>query len=149
MLAGVPVLAANEGGPLETVIEDRTGWLRDVRDTKQWTSIMAKVLDLSAGERGRGLLKSMGMNGRERVRGVFSKEGMAKRLEGSLDEVEGGRKKRNGGMPGWVWVVSGVVLLAVVVGWGCMEVLLWALHTGEGDAALPTSSVPAKVRGEL
>lgn len=87
MLARVPVLAANEGGPLETVVEGETGWLRDVRHVEQWRDVMAKVLDLSTGANGKRLLTNMGSAGRERVMSMFSKESMAKSLNESLDEL--------------------------------------------------------------
>lgn len=152
MLAGVPVLAANEGGPLETVVENRTGWLRDAGKVEQWTAIMSKVLDLSAGERGRGLLRGMGENGQERVEKEFSKEGMAERLDRSLEEVGVLKAKSVGKGWGLGWVVGALVLFAVVAGWACMEALFWALEAldaGAAGAGVPTTSVPAKVRGEL
>jgi alpha-1,3/alpha-1,6-mannosyltransferase len=82
MLAGVPVLAANEGGPTETVVDGETGWLRDVRKVGDWTDVMKTALgydlDLAA-------LRLMGENGRRRVTGMFSKEMMAKRFEEEID----------------------------------------------------------------
>jgi alpha-1,3/alpha-1,6-mannosyltransferase len=81
MLASIPVLAANEGGPVETVVENETGWLRDVRKVSDWTDVMRKVLSngLSA-----TTLRQMGENGRRRVKEMFSKEMMAKRFEEEL-----------------------------------------------------------------
>jgi alpha-1,3/alpha-1,6-mannosyltransferase len=82
MLAGVPVLAANEGGPTETVVDGETGWLRDVSKPAEWTEVMQKVLTgLDA-----TTLKTMGEKGRKRVENTFSKETMAKRFE---DEIKG------------------------------------------------------------
>jgi alpha-1,3/alpha-1,6-mannosyltransferase len=82
MIAGVPVLAANQGGPTETVVDGETGWLRDVYKPAEWTEIMRKVLiglDQTA-------LKTMGEKGRKRVENTFSKETMARRFE---DEIKG------------------------------------------------------------
>lgn len=82
MLAGVPVLAANEGGPTETVVDEETGWLRDVSNPAEWTKVMKQVLtglDSPA-------LRTMGEKGRKRVEGIFSKETMARRFE---DEIKG------------------------------------------------------------
>jgi len=45
MLSGVPVLAANTGGPTETVLDGRTGWLRDPADVPGWTDVMDRVLN--------------------------------------------------------------------------------------------------------
>ncbi|KAF2630922.1 glycosyltransferase family 4 protein [Macroventuria anomochaeta] len=78
MLAGTPVLAANEGGPTETVISGQTGWLRDVSKSNDWTEVMRIALEDSDGEQ---RLKEMGKWGRERVIAEFSKEKMAERLE--------------------------------------------------------------------
>ncbi|KAF1993217.1 glycosyltransferase family 4 protein [Amniculicola lignicola CBS 123094] len=83
MLAGTPVLAANEGGPTETVISGQTGWLRDVKKVQDWTEVMRLALEDGAGEE---RLKEMGKWGRERVISEFSKEKMAERLE---SEIEG------------------------------------------------------------
>lgn len=40
MMAGVPVLATNTGGPLETIYDGRTGWLRSPGKVEQWTDVM-------------------------------------------------------------------------------------------------------------
>jgi alpha-1,3/alpha-1,6-mannosyltransferase len=82
MLAGTPVLAANEGGPTETVVEGETGWLRDVRNVFDWTDVMRKSLGRGVNE---DILRQMGKNGRRRVTEMFSKEMMAKRFEEEID----------------------------------------------------------------
>ncbi len=81
MLAGVPVLAANTGGPLETVVDGQTGWLRPVDDVGQWTEVMDDVLHGLSEEQ----LKAMGEAGRRRVKAEFSETKMAERLD---DEIE-------------------------------------------------------------
>ncbi|ORY02043.1 mannosyltransferase [Clohesyomyces aquaticus] len=78
MLAGTPVLAANEGGPTETVVSGQTGWLRDVKKVQDWTEVMRVTLEDGEGE---DRLKEMGKWGRERVISEFSKEKMAETLE--------------------------------------------------------------------
>jgi alpha-1,3/alpha-1,6-mannosyltransferase len=87
MLAGTPVLAANEGGPTETVVSGQTGWLRDVTKVQDWTEVMRIALEDGDGEE---RLKEMGKWGRERVISEFSKEAMAERLE---TEIQGMTKK--------------------------------------------------------
>lgn len=84
MLAGTPVLAANEGGPTETVISGQTGWLRDVSKINDWTEVMRIALEGGEGER---RLKEMGKWGRERVIAEFSKEKMGERLETEIDNM--------------------------------------------------------------
>jgi alpha-1,3/alpha-1,6-mannosyltransferase len=85
MLAGTPVLAANEGGPTETVINGQTGWLRDVSKVQEWTEVMRIALEDGDGER---LLKEMGMWGRERVVAEFSKDKMGERLEAEIKAMQ-------------------------------------------------------------
>jgi alpha-1,3/alpha-1,6-mannosyltransferase len=87
MLAGTPVLAANEGGPTETVVSGQTGWLRDVSKVQEWTGVMRIALEDGEGDT---RLKEMGRWGRERVISEFSKEKMAERLE---TEIAGMAKK--------------------------------------------------------
>jgi alpha-1,3/alpha-1,6-mannosyltransferase len=78
MLAGTPVLAANEGGPTETVVSGQTGWLRDVSKVSEWTEVMRIALEDGDGD---ARLKAMGDWGKERVISEFSKEKMAETLE--------------------------------------------------------------------
>lgn len=85
MLAGTPVLAANEGGPTETVIENETGWLRNVAAVDEWTDVIRKVLDGGIGEE---RLAQMGVKGQKRVRAEFSKSKMAERLQSYIDGIQ-------------------------------------------------------------
>ena len=85
MLASVPVLAADSGGPLETVLEGQTGWLRDVHKVGEWTKVMKDVLvDISTEER----LK-MGKAGRQRVEAEFSQKQMSQRLNEEIEQTIG------------------------------------------------------------
>ncbi|KAF2728980.1 mannosyltransferase [Polyplosphaeria fusca] len=86
MLAGTPVLAANEGGPTETVVSGQTGWLRDVTKVQDWTEVMRLALEDGDGEQ---RLREMGKWGRERVMEEFSKEKMAERLETEIRDMMG------------------------------------------------------------
>jgi alpha-1,3/alpha-1,6-mannosyltransferase len=90
MLAGLPVLAANEGGPIETVVEGKTGWLRNVGQTEEWTAVMRKVLDGSLAAK---QLRELGENGKKRVKQMFSKDQMAVRFEDELTRLEGAPRK--------------------------------------------------------
>ena len=82
MLARVPVLAANSGGPVETVVDGRTGWLRDPREVGGWTDVMVRVSRMKEADVGR-----MGRMGEERVRREFGRDKLAERLEGIVDEM--------------------------------------------------------------
>ncbi len=70
MLVGTPVLAANTGGPLETVVEGETGWLRDPEDPEdpeKWTEVMDMVLHKLKPDQ----VEEMGRKGKSRVKDVF------------------------------------------------------------------------------
>jgi len=83
MLHGLPVLASNTGGPLETVVEGKTGWLRDVASVDEWTEVMKMVLNkMSPAD-----LQQMGQNGRERVHEQFSRDTMAGKLSNEMEQM--------------------------------------------------------------
>lgn len=82
MLARVPVLAANTGGPVETIRDTKTGWLRDPEDIEAWSSVMRNVLEMPDQD-----IRRMGADGEERVRSLFGRDNMALRLETSLNEI--------------------------------------------------------------
>ena len=108
MLAEVPVLAANEGGPLETVVEGETGWLRDIRKPDEWTAVMTRVLEAPNPAE----LRKMGENGRKRVQAEFSKEQMALRLDQSLDQVSNPPKSPST-IPDWLWMTIAVIFIVL------------------------------------
>ena len=77
MLAEVPVLAANSGGPLETIVDGETGWLRTPEKVEEWMQVMQHALSSTSGSQ----LIQMGRAGKERVRTEFSETKMARRLD--------------------------------------------------------------------
>jgi alpha-1,3/alpha-1,6-mannosyltransferase len=83
MLAGTPVLAANTGGPLETVVDGITGWLCPPDDVKAWTIVMDKVLHKMSNTQ----LQKMSDAGRQRVVSEFSEAKMAERLESIIENM--------------------------------------------------------------
>jgi alpha-1,3/alpha-1,6-mannosyltransferase len=89
MLVGTPVLAANTGGPLETVVEGVTGWLRDPEDNEKWTEVMDLVLHKLPAAR----LETISQAGKQRVKAEFSEEKMAARLDGMIDSMAGATRK--------------------------------------------------------
>ncbi|KAK2732672.1 Alpha-1,3-mannosyltransferase-like protein [Onygenales sp. PD_40] len=109
MHAGLPVLAVNTGGPLETIVEGETGWLRDSRDIEEWTSVMRRVLwEMDPAE-----LEGMGRKGRERVEREFSLTAMGDRLEGEIREMFEKPAREFGGL--WVAVMVGLAVCGVGV----------------------------------
>jgi alpha-1,3/alpha-1,6-mannosyltransferase len=89
MLAGVPVLAANTGGPLETVEDGKTGWLRSPDDVQQWTEVMNNVLHKMP----RAELAKMGKAGVEIVKAKFSDVKMAETFDNVIDGMAGKSRK--------------------------------------------------------
>lgn len=84
MLSGVPVLAANTGGPTETVIEGVTGWLREPEQIDEWTRVMHRVLNQMSKEE----LAEMTRAGVARVQDNFADTQMAERLDRILTKIE-------------------------------------------------------------
>ncbi|CAK7564490.1 MAG: Alpha-1,3-mannosyltransferase-like protein [Sporothrix epigloea] len=93
MLAGLPVLACNSGGPTETVVEGVTGWLRPVDDVAAWTEVLRRVMPSNvSGKSASDVLSPsqraiMAEAGRKRVRSQFADTQMAARLDCILDEI--------------------------------------------------------------
>ncbi|OKL57472.1 hypothetical protein UA08_07208 [Talaromyces atroroseus] len=89
MHAGLPVLASNTGGPLESVIEGETGWLRDATQVDDWTAIMHKVLLETTDEE----FARMAANGKRRVEDEFSLRALEDKLEDEIkDMLESSRR---------------------------------------------------------
>ncbi|KAK9240520.1 hypothetical protein V1525DRAFT_208129 [Lipomyces kononenkoae] len=76
MLMNVPVIATTTGGPLETVDDGMTGWLR-APDVNAWTPVMHHVLF----EATDADLQAMGKLGHETVAKKFSRAEMANAFE--------------------------------------------------------------------
>lgn len=77
MRVGLPVLASNTGGPLETIVEGETGWLRDAHSDDEWTAVMDKALyGLSPKD-----VERMAAAGKSRAQQEFSLTAMGDKLE--------------------------------------------------------------------
>ncbi|EAW13172.1 GDP-Man:Man(1)GlcNAc(2)-PP-dolichol alpha-1,3-mannosyltransferase [Aspergillus clavatus NRRL 1] len=83
MRAGIPVLASNTGGPLETIVEGETGWLRDATVVADWTAVMDRVLYKTD----RKELDRMSAASRARVENKFSLTAMGDRLEEEISDM--------------------------------------------------------------
>ncbi|KAI1642187.1 glycosyltransferase family 4 protein [Daldinia loculata] len=123
MLAGVPVLAADTGGPTETVVEGVTGWLRSPADVASWTEVMDKVLNhLSPSE-----LAALSKAGISRVKENFGEAHMAKRLDDIVAQMLAAPRK-------WSWRPT-----AAALGLGAVGVL-GAVLAVAGRAVVVSSS---------
>lgn len=82
-LAELPVIAQNNGGPLETIEDGITGYSRPGIPA-QWAEVMQTVMfDMTEDER-----RQMGKHGRAKVLEQFSRETMSKALSVELESIE-------------------------------------------------------------
>ena len=122
MLAGVPVLATNTGGPLETIYDGRTGWLRNPDKVELWTDVMRKPLIPSNAD----TLRAMGQRGRERVMAEFSHTKMTESLDKEVQQMCQSTAPRPNLLPDWLAALFIVTIIAVVGGMIGLKVTLWA-----------------------
>lgn len=108
MRAGVPVLASNTGGPLETIVEGETGWLRDAKVDADWTAVMDKVLYGMKQEE----LDRMSVAAKERVEKEFSLMAMGEKLEQEIEEMLGQEQRP---FHGFQQVLALLALVGVVL----------------------------------
>ncbi|KAH6999673.1 hypothetical protein EDB80DRAFT_650657 [Ilyonectria destructans] len=87
MLARTPVLAANSGGPVETIRDDKTGWLRSPDDVSAWSDAIQRALAMSDAE-----LARMGDSGATRVRSLFGRDHMAARFDTIINDIVGQKR---------------------------------------------------------
>lgn len=134
MLAGVPVLAANTGGPTETVLEGETGWLRDPEQVGEWTKVMDQVINKMSKDE----LAEMRRVGVARVRGNFADTQMAQRLD---DIYAGIGAPVRGSWGIWFSCVIAFLATSIAVSGGAAIAILWALYlTRNGEAGQVSSS---------
>jgi len=112
MLAGVPVLATNTGGPLETIYDGRTGWLRSPDKVEQWTDVMRKPLIPSSADQ----LRAMGQRGRERVLAEFSQTKMTETLNKEVQALCESKAPRPPVLSNWLVACVVFILIAVIAG---------------------------------
>ncbi|KOS47359.1 hypothetical protein ACN38_g1654 [Penicillium nordicum] len=108
MRVGLPVLASNTGGPLETIVEGETGWLRDAHADEEWTAVMDKALyGLSRED-----LQRMALAGKNRAQQEFSLTAMGDRLE---EEISTMLKAERRPFDGWQQVFIILALVGAVL----------------------------------
>ena len=112
MLASIPVLATNTGGPLETIYDGRTGWLRSPEKVAQWTDVMRKPLIPSSAD----TLRTMGQRGRERVLAEFSHTKMTESLDREIQTLCRSVEKRPDIWPVWFIALSIAVIVLAAAG---------------------------------
>lgn len=112
MLARKPVLAANTGGPKETVIDGETGWLRETSKTEDWTEVMSMALADETEQQ----LQNMGENGRQRVIEHFSMRNMAQRFDEIINKMLSAKTRPVIMDDKEILVVLGIVLVVGFIG---------------------------------
>ncbi|KAL2364506.1 hypothetical protein RJZ56_002551 [Blastomyces dermatitidis] len=109
MHAGLPVLAVNNGGPLETIVEGKTGWLRAANAIKEWTAVMHKALwEMNAQE-----AAVMRANAKERVEKEFSLQAMGDRLEAEIQDMFDNEPRPFHGL--WHALLFGAAMLGLTI----------------------------------
>ncbi|CAG7951209.1 unnamed protein product [Penicillium olsonii] len=107
MRVGLPVLASNTGGPLETIVEGETGWLRDAHADDEWTAVMDKVL-YGLGQKN---IERIAAAGKERAQQHFSLTAMGDRLE---EEISIMLKAERRPFNGWQQVFTILAVLGAI-----------------------------------
>lgn len=123
MLASVPVLATNTGGPLETIYDGRTGWLRSPTKIEAWTNVMRKPLIRSSAH----ILTTMGQQGRDRVLAEFSHTKMTESLDAEIQSLCQSKEKRPSIMPDWLLALFYLIAISVPAGLVIVPVFWWAV----------------------
>eukprot|EP00439_Symbiodinium_sp_Y106_P078643 s1569_g17.t1 len=86
MYARVPVVAVNTGGPLESIVDGETGFLR-AQEPEAWAEPVEKLLKDAADP---ALRKRFGEAGRQRASTCFSLEAFGKALDAAVRRNEDG-----------------------------------------------------------
>lgn len=81
MACGLPVLAVDNGGPQETIIDGQTGLLRPAVED-DWTEAIIKLVNLSSEER-----SHMSQAGQQRIRDYFDVKVLARAFEKAARDV--------------------------------------------------------------
>ena len=138
MLARVPVLAANTGGPTETVVEAETGWLRDPYEPLAWSAVMRRALALPPAEAAR-----IGAEGSRRVKETFGRDHMATTLMNVVREIVVARRNSDADNTMIIVVVGTVFSLTLAA--MSLGIALWMMHDMKKNAALREGAAAAGV----
>ncbi|PKX97622.1 GDP-Man:Man(1)GlcNAc(2)-PP-dolichol alpha-1,3-mannosyltransferase [Aspergillus novofumigatus IBT 16806] len=112
MRAGIPVLASNTGGPLETIVEGETGWLRDATVVADWTAVMDRVLY----KMNQKDLDRMSAASRARVEKEFSLTAMGDRLEEEIADMLNKERRPFSGFHQLIFVFAVLGIVSSILG---------------------------------
>lgn len=126
MKARTPVLATNTGGPLETIVDGETGFLREP-EVEEWYKVMGWAILEATPEK----LKEMGDAGYKRVASKFSLGNLEEDLDGLIKVTQ--ELKRDEGrvvesqLKALQWSLAGAAVLSVFVLAWLYSFLCWLL----------------------
>ncbi|KAJ3996048.1 alpha-1,3-mannosyltransferase ALG2 [Lentinula boryana] len=114
MICGVPVLACDSGGPVESIVDEpaekRTGWLR-APNPEIWTEALRQIVDLGEEERSK-----MRERAKKRAREMFGMEAMASGIENALKKaVDMGKVQSR--FTFWLGVLVAIMCLLFALRW--------------------------------
>ncbi|KAG1452976.1 hypothetical protein G6F46_010617 [Rhizopus delemar] len=110
MYASLPVIAANSGGPLESVVDKQTGLILPP-EPELWAKGMCDILT-SKYDR-----QEMGKAGHERVKNKFSLEAFADQLEDILEELASGGRPSKYEYDNVEYVMRIIMAVAIFIIW--------------------------------
>lgn len=110
MYAMAPVIACNNGGPTETILNGNTGYLVEPTEDA-FQEALCKVMKMNDVER-----RLMGSNGKNRVIEKFSLETFTSRLCGIIDELVARKGERGSVCMHYVWIILLTLVVFKIVG---------------------------------
>lgn len=114
MYAGAPVLAANSGGPLETVVDGETGFLRD-NTADAFGRVLCDLL------REPHLAWRLGQQANEHVQAKFGKAAFEAAMDRAVLQTLDARRRS----PASPWMLLVLALVGAVLGWALMRVFVF------------------------
>jgi len=112
MAAGRPVLAMNSGGPTETIVHEKTGFLCSEQPAK-WASHMKKLVDDPS------LALKMGKAGIEHVDRNFSFRAFQEKLNKHVSNTQSGDRRKALALLLWLFLVPVAAAYCAWAGVGC------------------------------
>ncbi|KAI8854503.1 hypothetical protein BC829DRAFT_380095 [Chytridium lagenaria] len=118
MYLRTPVVAVNDGGPTETVLDGDTGYLREPK-AEAFSEAVERILGMSEAQR-----KRMGEAGRRRVEENFTLDSFSRRLDGILQHVPLRRRRMVKAIRGMGAYVPAMLFLVIAIATGGMYLSL-------------------------
>lgn len=141
MQHGLPVLASDTGGPLETILDGETGWLRDASKPEEWTKVLKKVLlDLDDTS-----MRAMALAGQKRVINNFTRNIMAQKFDAEITSMVASKRSE---FVGRTQILMGVGLLAAFAA-ALLSTIIGAYTRGSVDRRMTEFATAKRVDSDL